>query len=115
MALPEMDVARVLRWVDARNAAIPPQARDRIRYELDVADRHVTVVECRPPWRADLGPEWTRLPVVRFHFTRATSTWAIYWRDRNRKFHRFDSVPSSHRIEELTRAVDEDRTGIFWG
>ena len=36
-------------------------------------------------------------------------------RDRNLKFHRFDPVPSSRRIEELIWAVDEDRTGIFWG
>jgi len=30
-----------------------------VRVEADVAERYVTIVECRPPWRMDLGPEWT--------------------------------------------------------
>jgi Protein of unknown function (DUF3024) len=111
--LPEIDVARVRRWVAARNEDVPYEARDRVRYELDVADRHLTVVECRPPWRADFGPEWT--PIVRLHYARTRRAWAIYWRDRNQQFHRLDPVPASGHIEELMCAVDEDRTGVFWG
>lgn len=113
--LPEIDVARVRRWVEERNEEIPFDARDTVRIELDVADRHLTVLECRPPWRADFGPEWTRFPIVRFHYTRTSGTWAIYWRDRHLKFHRFDPVAPSRHIEELLGAVDEDRSGIFWG
>jgi hypothetical protein len=39
---------------------VPERVRDEVRVEVDVADRHLTVVECRPPWRADTGAEWTR-------------------------------------------------------
>jgi hypothetical protein len=113
--LPEIDVARVRRWVDARNKRIPQRARDQVRYELDIADRHLTVLECRPPWRSDFGPDWTRFPIVRLHYTKANRTWAIYWRDRNLKFHRFEPVAPSRHVEELVRAVDEDHSGIFWG
>ena len=113
--LPETDVARVRRWVNARNDALPDRARGQIRYELDVAVRHVTLLECRPPWRAEYGPEWTRFPIVRFHYAAARREWAIYWRDRNLKFHRFDLVEPSRHIAELLDAVDNDRTGIFWG
>ena len=113
--LPEIDVARVRRWVEARNDEMPFDARDKVRIELDVADRHLTVLECRPPWRAEFGPEWTRFPIVRFHYTKASATWAIFWRDRHLKFHRFEPVPASRNIEKLLHAVDEDRSGIFWG
>jgi hypothetical protein len=101
--------------VKARNDEMPFEARDKVRYELDVAPRHLTVLECRPPWREGLGPDWSRSPIVRFHYTKARRTWAIYWRDRNGNFHRFDPVPASRDIRELLGVVDEDRTGIFWG
>jgi hypothetical protein len=60
--LPETDVARVQRWCRART---PAHVRHEVRVEVDVADRHLTIVECRPPWRTDFGPEWTRFPIAR--------------------------------------------------
>lgn len=60
--------------------------------EADVATRHVTVVECRPPWRDDLGPEWTRLPIARLRYTNTTKVWSLYWRDRHLRFHEYDVV-----------------------
>ena len=41
--------------------------------EYDLTPRHLTVVECRPPWRADMGAEWTRFPIARLRYTRETS------------------------------------------
>ncbi|WP_446220485.1 DUF3024 domain-containing protein [Micromonospora sp. IBHARD004] len=79
--LPELDVARVRRWCDQR---VPERVRDQVRIECEEAARHVTVVECRAPWRADIGPEWTRLPVARLRYTMSNGTWALYYRDRNR-------------------------------
>jgi len=46
--LPDTDVARARQWVERRNDRLPERARGQIRYELDVADRFVTVFECRP-------------------------------------------------------------------
>jgi len=113
--LPETDVARARRWVDGRNDRLPERARGQIRYELDVADRFVTLFECRPPWRPDFGPDWTRFPVVRFRYIKARREWAVYWRDRNLEFHRFDPLPPSPQIETVLAAVDDDHSGIFWG
>ncbi|MDQ3451610.1 MAG: DUF3024 domain-containing protein, partial [Actinomycetota bacterium] len=50
---------------------------------MDVDPRAVTIFECRPPWREDFGPHWTRFPVARLRYTKARKEWAIYWRDRN--------------------------------
>lgn len=47
MTLPETDVARVLHWVDSRNAEIPERANDPILYELDVDPWAITILECR--------------------------------------------------------------------
>jgi hypothetical protein len=59
--LPETDVARVQRWCRGR---VPEHVRDKVRVEVDIAERHLTVVECRPPWRGEVGAEWTRFPIA---------------------------------------------------
>jgi hypothetical protein len=102
----------VQRWCRAR---VPEHVRDEVRVEADVADHHVTIVECRPPWRADFGPEWTRFPIARLRYTKATRQWSSYWRDRNLKFHEYDAVSASASVEDLLAEVDRDPTGIFWG
>jgi hypothetical protein len=113
--LPETDLARVRRWVDARNDGLPERARGLIRYEFDVDARSVTIVECRPPWREDFGPEWTRSPIARLRYTETRREWEIYWRDRNLKFHAYDLVEPTANVELLLAEVDRDPTGIFWG
>jgi len=110
--LPETDVARVQRWCRAR---VPERVRDEVRVEVDVAERHLTIVECRPPWRADFGPEWTRFPIARLRYTKATGLWSLYWRDRNLKFHGYGRVPGSVSVGDLLDEVDRDPTAIFWG
>ena len=113
--IPDLDLARVQRWIDRRNAEIPPAARDQIRYEIDLTDRAITVLECRPPWHEDDGPDWTRFPICRFRYTKARSEWSLYWRDRNLTFHLYDLAAPSPHLDELLDHVTADRTGIFWG
>jgi hypothetical protein len=110
--LPETEVARVQRWCQAR---VPAQVRDQVRVEVDVAERHMTIVECRPSWRGDAGEEWTRFPIARFRYTKSSRLWSLYWRDRNLRFHEYDRVPASARVEDLLAEVDRDPAAIFWG
>lgn len=112
MALPELDVARVQRWCAQR---VPGHARDQVRVECEVAPRHLTIVERRPPWRADLGPDWTSFPIARLRYTAANRTWTLYWRDRNLRFHRYDLLAPSARIDDLLAELNRDPTAIFWG
>jgi hypothetical protein len=112
MGLPELDVARVQRWCAAR---VPEHARHQVRVECDVTPRHLTIVEQRAPWREDAGPDWTSLPVARLRYTTATKTWVLLWRDRNLRFHSYDELGPSPRIDDLLAELDRDPTGIFWG
>jgi hypothetical protein len=112
VGLPELDVARVQRWCANH---VPAQVRDQVRVECDVADRHLTIVECRPPWRADFGPEWTRFPIARFRYVQARREWELFWRDRNLRWHRFEDLPPSRSVQDLIDEVDSLRNPIFWG
>lgn len=113
--IPDLDLARAQRWVAARNAALPPHAKTQLRYEIDVAERTITVLECRPPWREDVGPEWTRFPICRFRYTKTRRQWTLYWRDRNLKFHEYDLVEPTPHLDDLIDYVANDRSGLFWG
>lgn len=113
--IPEVDLARIQRWVDARNANLPERAQGLIRYDLDVTDRTATILECRPPWRPDFGPEWTRHPLARLRYTKTRVEWSLYWCDRNLKFHEYDLVPPTFLVDELMAEIDRDPTSIFWG
>jgi len=110
--LPELDVARVRRWCQQR---VPEHVRSQVTVEYDATPRHLTIVECRPPWRADMGTEWTRFPIARLRYTKATRQWSLYWRDRHLRFHLYDRITPSARIDDLLREIDRDPTAIFWG
>src|SRR6478752_1490520 len=97
MALPELDVARVQRWCAAR---VPEHARHQVRVECEVAPRHLTIVERRAPWREDFGPEWTAFPIARLRYTAADKSWTLYWHDRNLRFHLYEPIAPSHRVED---------------
>ncbi len=126
MPLPELDVARVQRWCAAW---VPEHARHQVGVECELAPRHLTIIEVltpwrarlddrqvpRAPWREDLGPEWTSFPIARLRYTAADKSWTLYWRDRNLRFHIYDLLAPSRRVEDLLTEIDRDPTCIFWG
>lgn len=91
------------------------RAVGQIRYEMDVDDRAVTLLECRPPWRDGFGSEWTRFPFARLRYTKVRREWQIYWRDQNLNFHAYDLVPPSDNVDKLLAEIDSDPTAIFFG
>jgi hypothetical protein len=96
MGLPELDIARAQRWCAAR---VPEHARHQVRVECQVAPRHLTIVERRAPWRDDYGPGWTSFPIARLRYTAADKSWTLYWRDRNLRFHLYDLLAPSSRVD----------------
>ena len=75
----------------------------------------LTILECRPPWRPEYGPEWTRFPIARLRYTKTRKEWALYWRDRNLKFHLYDLAEPTANVEALLYEDYRDPTSIFWG
>ncbi|WP_354700201.1 hypothetical protein DSM112329_00465 [Paraconexibacter sp. AEG42_29] len=79
MPLPERDITAVRHHCEQR---IPPEVADELRIEADVDARGITIVGCRPPWRKDHDPAWTRRGVARLRWTSKYETWTLYWPDR---------------------------------
>jgi hypothetical protein len=110
--LPELDVARIRRYCEGR---VPFHLRDRVRIELEVRGRSVTIVECRAPWTPEIGPQWTRLPIARLRHVKSRGTWMLDCCDRNLRWHRYDRVEPSPHVDPLLAEIEADPTAIFWG
>lgn len=84
MAPPETELHRIRLGARER---VPEHLWDQVQVEADVSTATSTFVEVRPPW--DGVGERTRFPIARQRYTESTGMWAIYWRDRNLKFHEY--------------------------
>ena len=84
-----------------------------MKVEADVFERHVDIVEVRPPWDG-LG-EHTRFPIARLRYTKSTELWAIYWLDRNLKFHEYERKRPTKSVQALLDHIGTSGDPIFWG
>jgi len=85
-------------------------AHGEIRIECDLAPRHLTICECRPPWREDFSPDWTRFPIAPMHYTKPTGLWTLYWRDRNLKYHRYEPLDPSPKSKTCSTTSTTEPT-----
>lgn len=111
MAIPEADLLRIGKWCQAR---VPAKYLDQIRVECEIADRHVTIYESRPPWDGR-GAEWIQFPIARLRYTQKTGQWQIYWRDRNLKFHSYTRKRPTKNVQSLLDYIGSGTDPIFWG
>jgi hypothetical protein len=97
----ELDLRKVQNYAAK---IVPPEFPDQIKMEVDLRGRTVTVFECRPPWRKDIEPEWTRRGVAEMKFDTESSKWMLYWSDSNGRWHIFDLVSPRSIDKMLKRA-----------
>jgi len=105
--LPEEDVETVRQWAEAKT---PPEFRDRMRVEVEVEQRSLTIVEC-----SLMGDRWLSVPAAKLLWTGRTQVWTLYRFDSNSKPHRYEFLEPSPRLQDLLGEVDDDPTCIFWG
>jgi hypothetical protein len=110
--VPETALAAVRRYCGNR---IPAKFRDELRVQCDARGKSITIFECRPPWRPNLGSEWSRKPVAQLRYDPVHHCWRLYCSDRNSRWHSYDMVEPTRQLGELLAEIDKDPTGIFWG
>ena len=110
--LPEADVARIRELCEAR---VPPEAREHVRVELEQERQAVNIVERRPPWREDYGPEWSRLPIARMRYVASKRLWTLYYHRHTGRWERYPLLGPSRRLADLLSEIADDPICVFRG
>lgn len=106
--VPEIQLRQIARWCEQR---VPAHARDEVRVEHTVRGSSVTILEVRPPWREDFGPEWTKRPIAQLRHI--GGRWQLYRPDRNTRWHLLTDIPAQASPEPLLGVLDDPSRG-FW-
>lgn len=92
---------------------IPLTARDKVKLIFKIIGNKVTLIETRPYY---MNPSiWTETPIAQFRFDNETKKWTLYCMDRNSRWHLYDLIKPSADFDDMLKALDNDKTGIFWG
>ncbi|MDP2839373.1 MAG: DUF3024 domain-containing protein, partial [Syntrophales bacterium] len=54
-------------------------------------------------------------PAAQIRFDNETKKWTLHCMDRNSRWHLYDLIKPSADFDDMLKALDDDRTGIFWG
>ncbi len=91
----------------------PSRLRDQSRAVYVVGGEDVTIYEERLRW--DNPQEWTNFGVAKFTYNRKQNVWKLYWMRSDLKWHLYELLPESTRIDRLVTEVDKDPHGAFFG
>lgn len=108
---PDLDLARIRRFAARR---FPASLANELRLEVEIDGANVTIVERRPPWRPEFGPEWSRQPIAQLRFHAVHFVWALFWPRANGRWQRYELAPSP-AIDGLLAELGDDPHGVFWG
>jgi hypothetical protein len=73
----------------------------------------VTVIEWRPPWREDFGPEWARIPIARLSYVATTRLWTLYYHRHTGRWERYPLLGPTTRINSLLSEFELDPMCLF--
>jgi hypothetical protein len=113
-AVPELQLRQIARWCDRR---VPNQLRDQVRVEYRLRGRNITIVECRPPFMPELGPDWTETRVAQLRYTPPPpdgGEWTLHWSDSHNRWHPAPDVPAASGPGPLLATIESNPHGIFW-
>jgi len=93
----------------------PLESRDSYRTEHSVRGASITIVERRPPWNPAWGSEWTSTKVAQLRYDERARVWTLHSAGSDDRWHLYDFAAPAPDVMPLLDAIQEDRTGIFWG
>ena len=85
------------------------------RIEHAVRGTSITIVERRPPWNPAFGSEWSSLNVAQLRYGERAGQWRLFFHGSDDRWHPYEFASPAPDGAPLLAAIEEDRTGIFWG
>lgn len=91
------------------------RSTDDYRIEHALRGSSITIVERRPPWNPNFGPEWSSTKVAQLRYDDRARSWRLYSADSDGRWHPYEFAAPAADVAPLLDAIEKDRTGIFWG
>jgi hypothetical protein len=91
------------------------RSTDDYRIEHTIRGASITILERRPPWNPDFGSEWSSMKVAQLRFDEPTRRWRLYAAGSDDRWRAYEFAAPAADIARLLVAIEQDRTGIFWG
>ena len=82
----------------------PPEVSNEIQLKFKIRGNSVTLLEERMAF-AGLA-KWVDITVAQFRFDPKTKKWALYWADRNDRWHEYDDLSPDKDLDVLLNEVD---------
>jgi hypothetical protein len=91
------------------------RSTDGYRIEHAVRGASITILERRPPWNPDFGSEWSSTKVAQLRYDERSRRWRLYSAGSDDRWHPYEFAALAPDVAPLLHAIEEDRTGHFWG
>ena len=114
MPIPEADREHAEKVLTTFCDRVPPDIRDKLRYEFELAGNTYTIVEIRPYLTAPTRG-YMRLGLARLKYRPTKRAWTLMWSDRNERWHTYKGFEYVDTIDELIAEIQRDPTHIFFG
>ena len=92
---------------------IPIDVRDQVKLIYKIEGYKVNLIETRPYYRDPAI--WTETPIAQFRLDKNLQKWSLFSMDRNERWHLYDLIKPSMDFDDMLKALDNDKTGTFWG
>ena len=116
MALPELTQKLVeSKLGDYCNNKIPAHVRHQLRLSFSLRGNTATVFEARAVY--DQPGKWTKMPIAQFRLNVIDRLWRLYCANLKRQ-DGWLLYPDAEPMKDfgvLLTALDQDRSGVFWG
>jgi hypothetical protein len=99
---------QVATYCDQRSA-------DDYRIEHTIRGASITILERRPPWNPAYGSEWSSMRIAQLRYVEPTRRWTLYAAGGDDRWHAYEFAAPTADVARLLAAIEQDRTGIFWG
>lgn len=92
---------------------IPIEVRDQVKLTYRIEGYKVNLVEIRPYHRNPAIQ--TETPIAQLRLDRNTQKWSLFSIDHNDRWRLYDLIKPSMDFDDMLKALDNDKTGTFWG
>jgi hypothetical protein len=91
------------------------RSTDDYRIEHSMRGSSITIVERRPPWNPAFGPEWSSMKIAQLRYDDGARRWRLLAAGSDDRWHPYELAAPAAGVATLLEAIEQDRTGIFWG